>query len=132
MPIQFFDVPDSDFGAVFAERAHGEMSVRFWASRADYQARRAPMNALSWSDIADSRKFFANADVVDPAPELDPIPQPSEAGIAKAELAARDAAGEDIRIIEDLWSWAKANGFTPAAAADKRVTDRQAIRAKIK
>lgn len=132
MPIQFFDVPDSDFGAVFAERAHGEMSVRFWASRADYQARRDPMNALSWSDIADSRKFFANADVVDPAPELDPIPQPSEADLSKAELAARDAAGEDVRLVEDLWAWAKAQGFEPPAAAQKRVDDRAALRAKIK
>lgn len=129
MPIQFFEVPDSDFGAVFAERADGEMSVRIWASRADYQARKSPMQGLSWSKIEHSRKFFANASVVDPAPELDPIPQPSEADIAKADLAATDAGM--VRVIDDLVVWAKANGWTPPAAVQTKIDVRAALRSKI-
>lgn len=118
----------------FVERSGDELTARIWTDASAYKARRAPSQTLSWDGeigLSTSRAFFANGDAV-PEPELDPIPQPSESDIAKAELAARDAAGEDIRIIEDLWSWAKANGFTPAAAADKRVTDRKAIREKIK
>ena len=115
----------------FVERSADQLSVRIWENEAAYKARHAPVQGIGWTKIDDSRKFFADADVIDPPPPLDPIPEPTESDIAKAALATRDSSGEDIRIVEELWDWAKAGGFTPTAFAQKRVDDRKTLRSKI-
>lgn len=118
----------------FVERSADELTARVWANEASYKARQAPTQVKSWggeSGMSLSRAFFADGDAT-VEPELDPIPVPSEADLAKIELATLDASGALSRNVEDLWAWAKSNGFQPAAAADKRITNREAIRAKIK
>ena len=115
----------------FVERSADGLSVRIWANEAAYKARHAPVQGLGWSNIEDSRKFFADADVIDPAPEQDPIPEPTESDLAKAALAQRDLTGEDIRIVEELWDWAKGGGFSPSALAQKRVDYRKTLRSRI-
>ena len=116
----------------FVERSADQLSVRIWENEAAYKARHAPVQGIGWTKIDDSRKFFADADVIDPPPPLDPIPEPSDSDLAKSELAALDAIGSLSRNVEDLWAWAKGMGFVPPAAAQKRVDDRAALRAKIK
>lgn len=55
----------------------------------------------------------------------------SDADRAKAELAARDAEGADIRLIEDIVDALSAVIVLPEAAA-KRLAERKAIRARIR